>query len=195
MPAWSPEIANEFIRLARAQGRAFKQGQLQKLTYIAHGICLASTGEPLTGDQPDAGHFGPEYARLAASLVSYGCDPVLDDISVAAIYPGLGEATLARLQEVELSHDETKIIRSVFESFGSLDPSQLWTLTRLHPTAPWKTVYDGDSRAFRTINHRLIQAQFIELLAANGRLPVQDLEQSRGQCRVKLTAKALADID
>lgn len=33
MPAWSPEIANEFIRLAAAQGQPLDQMQLQKLVY------------------------------------------------------------------------------------------------------------------------------------------------------------------
>jgi len=37
MVAWSPEIANEFIRLARAEARLLDQMQLQELVYIAHG--------------------------------------------------------------------------------------------------------------------------------------------------------------
>ena len=41
MPAWSPEIANRFIALASADGRALDQIQLQKLVYIAHGWFLA----------------------------------------------------------------------------------------------------------------------------------------------------------
>ena len=54
MAAWSPEIANDFIRLAATDGRAFDQIQLQKLVYIAHGLCLARYGKPLTYDRPEA---------------------------------------------------------------------------------------------------------------------------------------------
>lgn len=54
VPGWSREIANRFIRLAATEGRCFDQMQLQDLVYIAHGWCLALTGEPLTGDRPEA---------------------------------------------------------------------------------------------------------------------------------------------
>lgn len=36
MPAWSSEIANDFIRLAAKNGRPLNQMQLQELIYIAH---------------------------------------------------------------------------------------------------------------------------------------------------------------
>ena len=54
MPAWSTQIADEFIALASQDGRALDQLQLEKLVYIAHGWCLAATGQPLTGDRPEA---------------------------------------------------------------------------------------------------------------------------------------------
>ena len=72
MPGWSPDIANEFIRRGLREGRAFDQMQLQKLVYIAHGWCLAFSGEPLTGDRPEAWDFGPVYRRLANALQSQG---------------------------------------------------------------------------------------------------------------------------
>jgi uncharacterized phage-associated protein len=75
MPAWSPEIANEFIRLAAADGRTFDQLQLHALVYIAHGWHLALNGEPLTGDRPEAWDFGPMYRRLADALAAYGSSP------------------------------------------------------------------------------------------------------------------------
>jgi len=59
MPGWSTEIATVFIRRGLEHGRAFDQMQLQKLIYIAHGWSLAATGEPLTGDRPEAWDLGP----------------------------------------------------------------------------------------------------------------------------------------
>ena len=50
MPAWSTQIANEFLRLASVDGRAVDLMQLQKLVYVAHGWCLAASGQPLTGE-------------------------------------------------------------------------------------------------------------------------------------------------
>src|SRR4051794_743511 len=80
VPGWSPEIANEFIRLAAADGRAFDQLQLQGLVYVAHGWCLAFHDQPLTGDRPEAWEFGPMYRRLADALAPYGREPVSREI-------------------------------------------------------------------------------------------------------------------
>lgn len=80
MADWSPAIANEFIRRARADGRSLTQMQLQKLVYIAHGWNLAVNGRPLTVDAPKAGDFGPVYTELWGALRHYGGDPVTRDI-------------------------------------------------------------------------------------------------------------------
>lgn len=49
MPAWSPEIANEFIRWGTSDNRWFDQLQLQGLVYLAHGWCLAIIGNRWRG--------------------------------------------------------------------------------------------------------------------------------------------------
>jgi uncharacterized phage-associated protein len=81
VPGWSPEIANEFIRRGLQEGRAFNQMELQKLVYIAHGWCLAFSGQPLTGDRPEAWDFGPVYRRLADALCTFGTDAVAREIA------------------------------------------------------------------------------------------------------------------
>src|SRR5688500_13512830 len=81
MPGWSPEIANEFIRLAANEGRKLDQLQLQALIYIAHGWSLAIHGQPLTGDRPEAWEFGPVYRRVADALARYGRRLVTEQIA------------------------------------------------------------------------------------------------------------------
>jgi uncharacterized phage-associated protein len=66
------------MRLASLRGIAFTQMHLQELVYIAHGWCLTLTGEPLTGDRPEALKHGPEYRRLADALAEYGTAPICD---------------------------------------------------------------------------------------------------------------------
>jgi uncharacterized phage-associated protein len=82
VPAWSTEIANEFIRMGASSGETFTQMHLQELVYIAHGWCLALTGEPLTGDRPEARQYGPEYRRISEALVKCGTRPVTTKIAV-----------------------------------------------------------------------------------------------------------------
>ena len=80
MPAWSTDIADEFLRLAAANGERLNQLQLQDLVYIAHGWRLALSGEPLTGDRPEASETGPIYRRLANVFAGYGMDPLPSEI-------------------------------------------------------------------------------------------------------------------
>jgi uncharacterized phage-associated protein len=96
VPAWSTEIANELIRMASADGKAFDQMHLQELVYIAHGWCLVITGAPLTGDRPEALEHGPEYRRLAKALAKWGLEPVTTEIEVEDEYFNLSktDATL-----------------------------------------------------------------------------------------------------
>lgn len=159
MPAWSPAIANVFIRMAAAEGKAFDQMQLQELVYIAHGWCLALTGQPLTGDRPEAHEHGPEYRRLADALVNCGVDPVRTEISAEGTH-GKGPKTDAvLLDDAALVTDECAILAKVYTEYGVRKTEQLAALTRA-PGAPWAEVYaDGTGRG-RDIGHDLIRSQF-----------------------------------
>jgi len=156
MPAWSTEVANEFIALARQDGRALDQLQLQKLVYIAHGWCLAATGQPLTGDRPEAWEHGPIYRRLAEALADRGLDPV-DHIA--------GPVAVSDKASV-LEPIEVAFITRTFKEYGSFPAPQLSSLTR-RGNAPWKTVYDCGAGRFRDISHILVRDQFVELASSS----------------------------
>ena len=149
MPAWSSEIANEFIRLAAIDDRAFDQLQLQALVYIAHGWRLADCGEPLTGDRPEARAFGPLYQRLAEAFASYGEDPVLEQIEVRF--------------HSDLDQSETDLIEDIYQTHGHFESWQLASLTSGND-APWSVVFANGSGEHRDIPHRLIRSQFVDLL-------------------------------
>lgn len=157
MPAWSTEIANKVIAEGSRIGRAFDQIHLQKLVYIAHGWCLAMTGEPLTADRPEAWDIGPMYRRLADALTFQGRKPVLKPIGVA--FP-LAETTTHPGQITpKMEALELDLIRRVSTEYGGLSPSQLSILTR-GDAAPWANVYK--SGPLREISHALIKEQFVE---------------------------------
>ena len=159
MPAWSTEIANELIAAGSPCGQAFDQIQLQKLVYIAHGWCLAMTGDPLTGDRPEAWDIGPMYRRLADALARYGRKPVLEPIQVrlplATPRVELGQI-ITEMEELELD-----VIRRVSRQYGSLSSSQLSLLTR-GEAARWANVYKSGKGRFQEISHALIRDQFVQ---------------------------------
>jgi uncharacterized phage-associated protein len=164
MPAWSPKIANELIRLASLDGKAFDQMQLQELVYIAHGWCLAITGQPLTGDRPEALEHGPEYRRLAKALAPFGVDPVTSEIMIADEARTVSRTDATVGGAIGLSPVEREILARTYADYGGLQTSRLATLTRAEGT-PWAQVFAGGAGKFRDIPHQLIRAQFVELAA------------------------------
>lgn len=163
MPAWSPEIANEFIRLAAAGGRALDQLQLQSLVYIAHGWCLALHGEPLTGDRPEAWDFGPMYQRLATALAPYGRGPVYREILKSEAFSDLKLGSASGTTSSELEQVEAELVEEIYQNYGAFESWQLSALTRKGST-PWKQVFADGAGRFRDIPHDLIRIQFAELL-------------------------------
>jgi uncharacterized phage-associated protein len=167
MPGWSPEIANEFIRLGLHQRRMFNQMQLQKLVYIAHGWCLAFSGHPLTGDRPEAWDFGPVYRRLADALSAFGIDAVAQEIrSDWSISDGFSHRSRERAQ-ADLNEFEMDTITMVYEDYGALAASQLSALTQ-RAGSPWSQVYGNGSGKLRDIPHRLIRDQFAKYAEETG---------------------------
>lgn len=163
MAAWSTEIANEFIRLAVADDRPLDQMQLQDLVYIAHGWCLAATGQPLTGDRPEALEYGPEYRQLAEALATWGSTPVVKEIPQDDLWPITvrleAAGTASKLDPVDRDW-----VERVYKEYAMLGSLQLAPLTRLSGT-PWVAVFDGGKGAGRLISHAMVRSQFTELSA------------------------------
>lgn len=167
MPAWSPQIANEFIRLASADGRAFDQMKLQELVYIAHGWCLAITGQPLTGDRPEAFEHGPEYRRLADALARWGVDPVMSEIPLAVGIANSSKSDATLPPGAELDDREQAVLERVYADYGGLPTPQLATITRAKGT-PWEHIFARGTGERRDIPHVLIKAQFAKIASKLG---------------------------
>jgi uncharacterized phage-associated protein len=162
MPGWSPEIANEFIKIAARENRAFDQMQLQWLVYIAHGWCLALYDEPLTGDRPEAWEFGPEYRRLADALAPCGCDPVTHEIHNADAFPDFAHFHADDAARAELEWFECELVLEIYKCYGSFERSKLASLA-CEDNAPWRQVFADGTGKFREISHGLVKAEFLEI--------------------------------
>lgn len=163
--AWSPEIANEFIRLAQQEGVAFTQMQLQKLVYIAHGWSLAIRNLPLTFDAPEAWDYGPVFRELRNALRSYGKGKINALIRNCDFTPGVFSEEPEAPAMPELSNDEKAVIERVYRGYGKYHAYQLSALTH-QPDTPWSDIYkDGVGRSHE-IPADLIRKHFIELASS-----------------------------
>jgi uncharacterized phage-associated protein len=163
MPGWSPEIANEFIRIAAIENRVLNPLQLQDLVYVANGWCLAFYDEPLTRDCPEAWELGQMYRKLAEALAPHGWQPVIDEIrntDAFPDYPGSNGGSPAR---ADLQRFERDLVAEVYEHFGSLGFRELASLTS-KGDVPWGQIFADGAGKCRDIPHGLIKAQFLELL-------------------------------
>jgi uncharacterized phage-associated protein len=162
MPDWSPAIANEFIRLAKADNAALTQMQLQKLVYIAHGWNLAINGSALTFDNPEAWDYGPVYKELRGALREYGRAPVKREIKNSDFAIGMFEENLEEEAKANLSEGERQVIYRVYRDYGKYHAFKLSALTH-EPGTPWSKVYDDGVGKTQEIPANMIRDHFIEL--------------------------------
>lgn len=150
--------------MAASEGKAFTQMHLQELVYIAHGWCLALTGEPLTGDRPEALEHGPEYRRLANAHWKSGIQPIAAP-SARSIHGETSSRSDANDVDGALNATERAIMTKVYAEYGMRLTAELGVLTRADDT-PWYQVYADGRGKGRDIAHRLIRDQFAKLAAA-----------------------------
>ena len=126
-------VANEFIRLAREDGRALTPLQIIKLVYIAHGWMLALHQRPLINDRIEAWKYGPVIPSLYHDLKRYGGGSVKAPLS-----------TFLRMRSLpELDEDETDVVSQVYKAYGKQTGIQLSSLTHRHGT-PWADTWKPD---------------------------------------------------
>lgn len=163
MAAWSAEIANEFIRRAKVDGRALTQMQLQKLVYIAHAWNLAINRASLTQDNPQAWEYGPVYRELWSALRKYGRNEVTREILQSEYLPGIFEPeTPDKPATAILTEREVRVIDRVYKDYSKFDAFKLSALTHVDGT-PWAKIYAGGEGKNQEIKPELIKEYFVDL--------------------------------
>jgi uncharacterized phage-associated protein len=144
-------VANEFIRLAEAEGKPLTPLQLIKLTYIAHGWMLALYQRPLIFDRIEAWKYGPVIPDLYRALRDYGSGNVTAPLREA-------------MRSTPLDAEERDLVRQVYERYGKKNGILLSRLTH-QPGTPWHTTWEEGSIG-RGISNDLIAEHYRQL--ANG---------------------------
>jgi uncharacterized phage-associated protein len=127
-------VANEFIRLAREDGRALTPLQIIKLVYIAHGWMLALHQRPLITDRIEAWKYGPVIPSLYHDLKHYGGGSVREPLSSFLHIRSLPD----------LNEDDRDVICQVYNAYGKQTGIQLSALTHRRGT-PWADTWSPDS--------------------------------------------------
>lgn len=119
------DVAFSLLKHAAKQGKCFTNLQLQKLTYVCHGLSLAHFNRPLIIEDVFAWKYGPVVPSLYFRFKEFGSGVI------AASY-----------DEVELDLESEALISDVVSKLGQLSGSQLVELTH-REGSPWEKVWDG----------------------------------------------------
>lgn len=145
----SHAVANEFIRLSKADGKKLTNMQLQKLVYIANGFSLAIHGKPLYFHNTHAWQWGPVVPKLYKSLQKYGSGTVAE--------------LLETDDQIDMDSQDGEIIKAVYDNYGHYTGGQLSALTH-QPNTPWSDTWNN--KQFSIIENDLIEKHYKDLIAS-----------------------------
>lgn len=137
------EVAFIVLKHADLQGKRLTHLQLQKLTYVCHGVSLAYYYRPMFLEDVFAWKYGPVVPSVFFRFKSHGAGVI-------------GE----RDDSIIIDEESDFIICSVIESLGDLTGPQLVELTH-RENSPWTKVWDGSIH--KIIPDEIIQAHYTDI--------------------------------
>lgn len=133
------DVAFSLLKHATEQGKSFTNLQLQKLTYVCHGLSLAHFKRPLIIEDVYAWQYGPVIP------------------SVYFKFKGHGSSVITESREAFLDKESESIIKDVVQKLGYLTGPNLVELTH-REGSPWHKVWDGTQN--KVIPDSLIEAHY-----------------------------------
>ena len=118
------DVAFSLLRHAAEQGKCFTNLQLQKLTYISHGLSLANLKRPLIVDDVFAWQYGPVVPSVYLRFKEHGAQ------------------TIKETSDIVLDEDSEAIVGEVVSKLGHLSGPQLVELT-YRSGSPWSQAWDS----------------------------------------------------
>jgi uncharacterized phage-associated protein len=170
MPYSAKAVANEFLELAKKDGKQLTPMQLQKLVYFAHGWYLAITGERLLDERIEAWQWGPVIPSLYSEFKHFGSGPITEMAMKIVLGSGSGISYRPyRLKSDNPSADfaAMQVIERIWKLYGQYSASQLSGMTHA-PGSPWAVTPEKDVRG-TDISDSVIKTYFQKLAQSNGK--------------------------
>ena len=135
-------VAFCLLKHAAEQGKCFSNLQLQKLTYVCHGLSLAHFQRPLITDDVFAWQYGPVVPSVYFRFKSFG------------------SSSIKERMDIVLDDDSEAIVKDVVAKLGDLSGPQLVELTH-REGSPWEKVWDGTQN--KVIPDHIIQNHYLQI--------------------------------
>ncbi len=141
-PFDSLQVMAYIIKMCKELGTPYNVTKLQKLMYCCDGVTLATYGQPLSTERPEAWQYGPVFPRVLRYIQAHGLNAVVGDVL-----------------ENEAPDEIKDLIKGTILFFGKFSASQLsaWS----HKIgSPWYQASDGGTELRMPIDDRSIEAYF-----------------------------------
>lgn len=120
------EVAYRLLEHGVQQGKCFTNLQLQKLTYVSHGLSLAHYNRPLIIENIYAWKYGPVVPSVYVHFKKFGADVVVTEQN-----------------NVKIDGESDELIADLVGNMGDLSGPQLVELTH-REGSPWSQVWDAE---------------------------------------------------
>lgn len=122
----SSDIAKFFLHKSVGENIAITNLKLQKMLYIAHGLHLALTGEPLLEERVECWPYGPVIKEIYYEYKNFGNGPITPD---------------ANQKEFNFDQSALQALDYTWETAKFTDPIKLSNWTHIEGS-PWKRAFD-----------------------------------------------------
>ena len=147
-------VANEILLYAHSQGVHLTIMQLLKLVYLVQGWGLALLGRRIVSQDVQAWQYGPVYPHVYKAFVGRGSAPI----------NSLAQDKATGVEFRAIMHpDESKILRTVVDSYGKMHAFQLSNIMHRDGT-PWTETFNTTG-PYSVIPEELIRKHFDNLRA------------------------------
>ena len=174
MPNDARAIANEFLKLAKEEGKQIDPMKLQKLVFFAHGWHLALMDRPLINEKVEAWRYGPVIPSLYHEFKTFGNGPITECATVLNPERTPSGSIRFFLSAPEIVGPDTdsvrQLIKRVWDVYGKLSGIQLSNLTHALDS-PWAKTPDKEIRG-TDISDEDIKAYFVNIARQNAQRAV-----------------------
>jgi uncharacterized phage-associated protein len=167
MPYSAKAVANEFLHLAKDEGRSITPMQLLKLIYFVYGWYWAFANERLLDERVQAWKYGPVVPSIYHEFKSFGNEPINSFATEFKPVHNGGKFGF-RIEEPRVPECEAfprKLITRVWEVYKNYSAIELSRMTH-EPGTPWANTPNREVKG-TTIDDDSIRNYFVELARQN----------------------------
>ena len=128
-PYSSELVANRFLELSNIDNIRVNNIKLQKLIYIANGLCLGHLDRRLTYHKVYAWSWGPVFPATYVSLSFYKNDSFPPNTYIPTVSP-----------KINVESDEFTIINDTWDKLKEYSNAQLFNIIS-NSNDPWSQIY------------------------------------------------------